>query len=109
MSILYGGMEMLAPQDVEIFRWKWQSARFIDCHRLILSKQSVHTFIPKSFVNHMAHFRNFIEQYRSHPFLFGGTLLGQFVCLFFFLNILKENLIFRIFTLIYSGGFDLRR
>lgn len=58
------------------FKRKWRNSRFISC--LGLNVSNAQRVIPESYVNDLVNFRNFIEQYHSSIFFFGGTLLGWY-------------------------------
>uniref|UniRef100_A0A914ZW93 Fukutin n=1 Tax=Parascaris univalens TaxID=6257 RepID=A0A914ZW93_PARUN len=74
-SIL-GGLAVNVPLDIDEFQRKWHNGRFIECIGLNLWDKSLKPVIDKTFVKNMAKFRDFIENYGTIPFLFGGTLLG---------------------------------
>uniref|UniRef100_A0A0M3J3M9 F-box protein n=1 Tax=Anisakis simplex TaxID=6269 RepID=A0A0M3J3M9_ANISI len=74
---IYGGVEVSLPYDNEKFLWSWNNGRFLDCLGMSIPYEITESVIPKRFVKSMSQFRDLVESYGSHLFLFGGTLLGR--------------------------------
>uniref|UniRef100_A0A0N5AY09 LicD family protein n=1 Tax=Syphacia muris TaxID=451379 RepID=A0A0N5AY09_9BILA len=68
-------LQIVVNDKVELDKM-WRNSRFINC--LNLNVSTARRVIPESYVVNLAKFRDYVEQYNSTIFLFGGTLLGWY-------------------------------
>ncbi|KAH7676111.1 Fukutin, partial [Aphelenchoides avenae] len=68
------------PEDIPDFLWQWKRGRFQECNPVPVGnrEENITRFLPLSYINRAAEFRNLCNEFNVTCFIFGGSLLGWY-------------------------------